>query len=261
MGVQSHHLVVRNLDKKNYNVISFYFFARVLRYIPSAVVAVVVVALVVVVFVVDVIVGVVVVVLQSARWEKSQTDDLKGKSLILKHSKKNLNLQSNSSLPKGQVISLVMHSGHSIRHAPDGPHSQKRPQSEADVRVKGNSDSKSHRIRAHEGKWCWCLHLQSSQGFCYHRRGLRWWRWCTCSRSPPATRWLEDRYWHQSQQRAQQGGGSCLFSWFLESSDNLQYPWDRLYTTEYRVISCGPRLREKRDFGGRTYSSQDTLVS
>ena len=43
----------------------------------------------VVVFVVDVIVGVV-VVLQSARWEKSQTDDLKGKSLILKHSKKKL---------------------------------------------------------------------------------------------------------------------------------------------------------------------------
>ena len=53
----------------------------------SVVVAVVVVALVVVVFVVDVIVGVV-VVLQSARWEKSQTDDLKGKSLILKYSKK-----------------------------------------------------------------------------------------------------------------------------------------------------------------------------
>merc|ERR1719150_2950178 len=46
-------------------------------YFPSAVVAVVVVALVVVFFVVDVIVGVVVVVvLQSARWEKSQTDDL-----------------------------------------------------------------------------------------------------------------------------------------------------------------------------------------
>ena len=89
MGVQSHHLVVRNLDKKNYNVISFFiFFARVLRYIPSAVVAVVVVALVVVVFVVDVIVGVVVVVLQSARWEKSQTDDLKGKTLILKHCQK-----------------------------------------------------------------------------------------------------------------------------------------------------------------------------
>ena len=105
-----------------------------MRYIPSAVVAVVVVALVVVVFVVDVIVGVVVVVLQSARWEKSQTDDLKGKSLILKHSKKNLNLQSNSSLPKGQVISLVMHSGHSIRHAPEGPHSQNRPQSEVYLR-------------------------------------------------------------------------------------------------------------------------------
>ena len=47
---------------------------------------------------------------------------------------KNLNLQSNSSLPKGQVISLVMHSGHSIRHAPDGPHSQKRPQSEVYLR-------------------------------------------------------------------------------------------------------------------------------
>ena len=60
-----------------------------MRYIPSAVVAVVVVALVVVVFVVDVIVGVVVVVvLQSARWEKSQTDDLKGKTLILKHCQK-----------------------------------------------------------------------------------------------------------------------------------------------------------------------------
>ena len=53
----------------------------------SVVVAVVVVALVVVVFVVDVIVGVV-VVLQSARWEKSQNDDLKGKTLILKHCQK-----------------------------------------------------------------------------------------------------------------------------------------------------------------------------
>ena len=53
----------------------------------SVVVAVVVVALVVVVFVVDVIVGVV-VVLQSARWEKSQTDDLKGKTLILKYCQK-----------------------------------------------------------------------------------------------------------------------------------------------------------------------------
>ena len=50
-----------------------------------------VVALVVVVFVVDVIVDVVVVVvLQSARWEKSQTDDLKGKTLILKHCQKKL---------------------------------------------------------------------------------------------------------------------------------------------------------------------------
>ena len=47
---------------------------------------------------------------------------------------KNLNLQSNSSLPKGQVISLVMHSGHSIRHAPEGPHSQNRPQSEVYLR-------------------------------------------------------------------------------------------------------------------------------
>ena len=59
----------------------------------SVVVAVVVVALVVVILVVDVIVGVVVVVvvivvLQSARWEKSQTDDLKGKTLISKHCQK-----------------------------------------------------------------------------------------------------------------------------------------------------------------------------
>ena len=48
----------------------------------------VVVAVVVVALVVDVIVGVVVVVLQSARWEKSQTDDLKGKTLILKYCQK-----------------------------------------------------------------------------------------------------------------------------------------------------------------------------
>ena len=94
-----------------------------------------VVALVVVVFVVDVIVDVVVVVvLQSARWEKSQTDDLKGKTLILKHYQISLNLQSNSSLPKGQVILVVMHLGHSIRHAPEGPHSQNRPQSEVNLR-------------------------------------------------------------------------------------------------------------------------------
>ena len=48
----------------------------------------VVVAVVVVALVVDVIVGVVVVVLQPARWEKSQTDDLKGKTLILKYCQK-----------------------------------------------------------------------------------------------------------------------------------------------------------------------------
>ena len=69
--------------------------------------------------------------LQSVRWEKSHTDDLREK--VYSHFEtlfKSLNLQSNSSFPTGQVIGSVKQGGHSIRHAPEGPHSQNRPQSE-----------------------------------------------------------------------------------------------------------------------------------